>query len=187
MRPALNSPLQIDQLDAPYSKYCTSYLTGFDSWGPVQNNQRLSPILENFSTSTPSPNGAIWTIDTLLSLPWNRIKYYLKLYGRLLKSSGPGKSTDQKLMEGVGKLESLLLTVDGRSQVSLPGPTQTLETTDEVVIDTRETIDDARNDGLENENKYARSLGENTLRRPEERDVRTSVESSTRGSSLSSG
>ena len=173
-------------MDAPYSKYCSSYLTGFDKWEPVQSNQRLSPILENFSASMQPPSGAIWTLDALLSLPHNRLKYYLELYGRLLKSSAPGKSTDLKLIEGVKKLEDLLAIIDDRYKIALPGPTHVLETTDEVVIDTREMPENVKKTNLEHI-AHSRTGGENTLLQPDERNVRASFESSARASSISSG
>lgn len=133
-----------------------------------------------------------WTLDALFLLPYSRIKYYQKLYGRLLKNSAPGKSTDKKLVEAVGKLERLLTVVEERSSIRLSGPSQTIETTDEVVIDTREQAEEIPKPVDQTES--SRGVGTNgrtpsaeTVRLREEFDVRTSVESSTRGSSLSSG
>ncbi|THH10162.1 hypothetical protein EW145_g1527 [Phellinidium pouzarii] len=182
----------IDQLDSPYTNYCSTYLSGFDTWELVQGNQRLPGVLDAFSTSNPPHQSGFqhWSLDILFSLPRIRIKYYQKLYGRLLKSSAPGKSTDKKLVEAVGKLERLLAIVEERSSIPLPGPLQVIESTDEVVIDTRE-IDKERQRQDQNEppetSANGRILSKETIWHQEEQPIRTSVESSTRGSTLSSG
>ncbi|KAH8120387.1 hypothetical protein DFH11DRAFT_59126 [Phellopilus nigrolimitatus] len=184
----------IDLLDSPYTNYCSTYLSGFDTWEPVQSNQRLPTVLETFSASNPPPNDSpCWTLDDLFSLPRARIKYYQKLYGRLLKSSAPGKSTDKKLIGAVGRLEKLLTILDERSIVSLPNSSQVIESTDEIVIDTRESNEETLKPRVEHDGEprsvkaIERTRSEETVRHQEERDVRTSVESSARGSSLSSG
>ncbi|KAI5124637.1 hypothetical protein M0805_004246 [Coniferiporia weirii] len=184
----------IDQLDSPYTNYCSTYLSGFDSWEPAQCNERLSSVLDAFSTTNPPPQPGPqnWTLDALFLLPYSRIKYYQKLYGRLLKNSAPGKSTDKKLIEAVGKLERLLAVVEERSSIPLSGPSLAIETTDEVVIDTREKAEEIQKpvdqtESLERVSANGRTPSEETIRLREEFDVRTSVESSARGSSLSSG
>lgn len=153
----------------------------------MRGNTRLQPVLETFSASNPPPDGSLWTLDTLLSLPRLRIKYYQKLYGRLLKSSGPGKPTDQKLVDGVGRLESLLATIDDRTTIALPGLTQSVETTDEIVIDTRKDTDEAGKPKVKDVDEANQDRSDNTLRPREGPDVRSSVESSARSSSPSSG
>ncbi|KAF8584498.1 hypothetical protein K439DRAFT_1346092 [Ramaria rubella] len=112
----------IDDLDAPYTKYCTNYAAGFDVWQPILDNTRLPPILAALSSVHPPPssrlpasptisesrNAHMWTLDALFALPRARLKYYKKLYIRLLKSTQPGRS-DHKLLTGaVEKLEMLL-------------------------------------------------------------------------------
>ena len=69
-------------------------------------------------------------------LPHGRLKYYKKLYGRLLKSTAPGRSDHKLLVGAVEKLERLVATVEGRFNVRLQSsPT---ETKDEVVVDMRD-------------------------------------------------
>ena len=159
------------------------FVSGFDDWEPVQSNKRLPGVLEAFSQANPPPHSPLWTLDALFSLPQARIKYYLKLYGRLLKNSTPGKATDKKLIEAVAKLEDLLSVLEDRKGVQLPGPSQTFESQDEVVIDTRTLEDDVRQLNLENSHERGRS--EATVR-PEVRDSGGSLTSSGLGSSSSS-
>lgn len=170
-------------MDTPYTNYCSSYLNGFDSWEPVQSNKRLPSILESFSLSIPPPNASIWTLDLLFSLPRSRIKYYQKLYGRLLKTSAPGKSTDKKLVEGVERLEKLLTIIDERSSVTLPNPTQVVESTDEVVIDTREDARKIEN-AIPDQDKSLRVNDSSQING--EQGSRLSLESSAQESSRSS-
>ena len=60
------------------------------------------------STNSDNSGSPVWTLDALFALPRARLKYYKKLYTRLLKSTHPGRS-DHKLLTGaVEKLESLL-------------------------------------------------------------------------------
>ncbi|KAF9569659.1 hypothetical protein CPC08DRAFT_812654 [Agrocybe pediades] len=129
----------IDELAKPYETYCTKYCTGFDTWEPVQSNARLGPILLQFSSSNPAPsNAGTWTLDALFLLPKTRLKYYLKLYNRLLKNKD-----NRSLVEAVETLNRLMDTVEARASVkvgekkheSLKAPT--LQTEDEVVIDMR--------------------------------------------------
>ena len=126
-------------MDAPYTNYCSQFVSGFDSWPSVQSNARLPSVLESFSVSNPPPPGPPqWTLDGLFAFPRSRIKYYQKLYGRLLKGSPPGKNAD-KLVHAVEKLTQLLEIMDERSNVLLPGASGKHESmVDEVVIDTRD-------------------------------------------------
>ncbi|TFK77011.1 hypothetical protein BDN72DRAFT_830181 [Pluteus cervinus] len=134
----------IDDLEAPYTAYCTKFCTGFDSWDPVQANAKLGGILQTFSGTNPPPSSIVasdppmWTLDTLFLLPRSRLKYYKKLYGRLLKNTAPGKSDHPLLVRAIETLERLLETLDGRSTVlvsdiAIPPP----QTEDEVVVDMR--------------------------------------------------
>ena len=115
-------------------------------WEPVQSNSKLSSILVNFSTSNPPPAGSdsTGTLDTLFLLPKGRLKYYRKLYGRLLKSTAPGRSDHKLLVGAVDKLDKLLDTVEQRQNVQVgvaedspaqQAPARDLE--DEVVLDMR--------------------------------------------------
>ncbi|KAI0936527.1 hypothetical protein AcV5_004640 [Taiwanofungus camphoratus] len=146
----------IDDLETPYTVYSTKYCSGFDAWEPIQSNPRLRTVLAMFSSSSPPPlpPGApahpaeppIWTLDQLFVLPKGRLKYYRKLYTRLLKSTTPGRSDHRLLTGALEKLDRLLATLDGRATVQV-GASQTatqveaqkppVETVDEVVIDMR--------------------------------------------------
>ncbi|KAI0673528.1 hypothetical protein C8Q78DRAFT_969215, partial [Trametes maxima] len=145
----------IDDLEVPYTNYATKYSNGFDSWEPVQSNPRVRTILAMFSSSNPPPlpvsapahpaEPPIWTLDELFLLPRGRIKYYKKLYSRLLKSTTPGRSDHRLLSGALDKLDRLLATLDERSHLRVGGgapPAQVqspppIETEDEVVIDMR--------------------------------------------------
>ncbi|ESK89306.1 gef1 [Moniliophthora roreri MCA 2997] len=137
----------VDDLEGPYANYCEKFCTGFDEWEPVQSNIRLGPILATFSAANPPPlvthpDTSLWTLDALFLLPKARLKYYKKLYSRLLKSTQPGRSDHRLLVEAVEKLEKLLATLDERENVKAGSPATSptsvppvLEPEDEVVID----------------------------------------------------
>ncbi|KAJ4486253.1 hypothetical protein J3R30DRAFT_3445453 [Lentinula aciculospora] len=135
----------IDDLETPYSTYCSKFLSGFNMWEPVQSNPKLGPILVNFSSSNPPSSGdEIWTLDTLFLLPKARLKYYKKLYGRLLKSTAPGRSDHRLLVGAVDKLDRLLDTLEQREIIRVgfpensPAPQYAAhELEDEVVLDMR--------------------------------------------------
>ncbi|SPO37839.1 related to GEF1 protein [Pseudozyma flocculosa] len=110
----------IDDLEAPYTRFCESYLADFDSWPKVQSNPRLAELLGEISGATKADGTPVvfsdrrrdpnepWTLDMLFALPHIRLKYYKKLYSRLLKSTQPGRS-DHKLLVGANaKLDDLL-------------------------------------------------------------------------------
>ncbi|KAI9060198.1 hypothetical protein FKP32DRAFT_1668235 [Trametes sanguinea] len=145
----------IGDLEGPYTNYANKYVNGFDSWEPVQSNPRVRTILAMFSAANPPPLPAsapqhpaeppIWTLDELFLLPKGRIKYYKKLYGRLLKSTTPGRSDHRLLSGALDKLDNLLATIDSRREMRVGGgaarvdslPPPPIETEDEVVIDMR--------------------------------------------------
>ncbi|KAJ7070956.1 hypothetical protein C8F01DRAFT_1314780, partial [Mycena amicta] len=115
----------IDDLEAPYTIYCTRYSGGFDDWDPIQSNTRLPSIMSNFSATHPPPVWAMapdaevptWTLDGLFLLPKARLKYYRKLYARLLKSTTPGRSDHRLLVGALDKLDKLLDTLESREQI----------------------------------------------------------------------
>lgn len=143
----MNMSSQIEDLEPPYTKYCTNYCTGYDFWGPVQSNERLKTTLAMFSSSNPPLLSAeqehpahppIWTLDELFLLPKHRLRYYRKLYSRLLKSTTPGRSDHRVLTNALEKLDNLLTTLDERATMRVGGLEQPImETEDEVVIDLR--------------------------------------------------
>jgi hypothetical protein len=113
-------------------------------WEPVQANPKLPGALATFSTTCPpassdSPN---WTLDGLFLLPKLRLKYYKKLYSRLLKTTESGRSDYRLLVGALDTLEFLLGVAESRNSIQ-PGESSeishsiTTEPEDEVVIDTR--------------------------------------------------
>ena len=77
-----------------------------------------------FSASNPPPlpptspehpsEPPLWTLDDLFLLPKGRLRYYRKLYSRLLKSTSPGRSDHRLLTAALEKLDSLVSTLDER-------------------------------------------------------------------------
>jgi hypothetical protein len=105
----------------------------------VQSNPRLAAVLEQFSATNPPPSDSgLWTLDGLFFLPRMRLKYYQKLYNRLLKN------TDNRLLiDAVDTLNMLIAILDSRQTIqvgdqnlAMSAP-PALDTEDEVVIDTR--------------------------------------------------
>ncbi|KAG6877638.1 hypothetical protein C0993_005347 [Termitomyces sp. T159_Od127] len=143
----------IDDLKGPYLNYCSKYCCGFDSWEPIRSNAKLGNILIAFSASNPPPSSTsgsdvtsppTWTLDDLFLLPKARLKYYKKLYGRLLKSTAPGKSDYKLLVGALETLDLLLATLEsrgfirvGNSDAASSAPPPPHEPVDEVVIDFR--------------------------------------------------
>ncbi|KAG8906619.1 hypothetical protein FRB99_006489 [Tulasnella sp. 403] len=122
----------IEDLDTPYSRYCSAYVSGFDVWERVQSNPSLGTLLVALSDSLPPPStsssdGApVWTLDSLFDLPRLRIKYYKKLYARLLKSTQPGRSDHRLLVGANERLDTLLALVTSRMEIRV-GVTDAVE------------------------------------------------------------
>ncbi|KAJ6604733.1 hypothetical protein DFH09DRAFT_898860 [Mycena vulgaris] len=120
----------IDDLEGPYTTYCARFCSGFDDWEPVQSNTRLPSVMSNFSATNPPPTWAIasdaetplWTLDGLFLLPKARLKYYRKLYSRLLRSTTPGRSDHRLLVGALDKLDKLLDTLETREQIKVGAP-----------------------------------------------------------------
>lgn len=177
----------IDDLNGPYTTYCTRYRCGFDTWGPVQANPRLADVLSTFSASYPPPPSTstplspseppTWTLDDLFLLPKARLKYYKKLYGRLLKSTAPGRSDHRLLVGALDSLDGLLDTLESRATVKVGQSMSStlLEPEDEVVIDLRTPS------VINNQDRQNVHLRASTDKVPE------SGNSSTPGSSISGG
>jgi len=77
-------------MEPAYTRYSSTYLSSFDTWPPVQSNPNLAGILLEVSSQLLPPPPASsasgdWTLDALFLLPYNRLRYYKKLYARLLK------------------------------------------------------------------------------------------------------
>ncbi|KDQ30702.1 hypothetical protein PLEOSDRAFT_1035806 [Pleurotus ostreatus PC15] len=115
----------IDDLETPYTSYCGKYVCGFDEWEPVQSNNRLPGVMATFSAANPPPSSSespLWSLDALFLLPKGRLKYYKKLYSRLLKSTTPGRSDHRLLLGAIEKLEKLLETLENRSSIRVGAP-----------------------------------------------------------------
>ncbi|WRT65017.1 uncharacterized protein IL334_001958 [Kwoniella shivajii] len=105
----------IDDLEPAYHKYCTHFLTGFDSYVPVTRNGLLPGILSDISTScAPTPPLTHWSLDALFILPYTRLRYYRKLYARLLRSTKEGRSDHKLLVVANQRLEELVNQVETR-------------------------------------------------------------------------
>ncbi|KIY47051.1 hypothetical protein FISHEDRAFT_22956, partial [Fistulina hepatica ATCC 64428] len=131
----------VEDLDKPYTNYCTKYTCGFDGWEPVASNPRLAGVLSTFSANYapppdhPSPQ---WTLDDLFLLPKHRLRYYKKLYGRLLKSTSPGRSDHRMLTDAMNKFDDLLMIVESRANLRVGVPADAGRASeDDVVIDLR--------------------------------------------------
>lgn len=142
-----NFAVQVDDLEPPYAMYCNKYTTGFDTWEPVAGNSKLPTTLAAFSALNPPPfppssqanlsEPPPWTLDGLFLLPHSRLKYYKKLYGRLLKSTAPGRSDHKLLLGAMEKLDRLLTTVEGRFDMKLQSA-PSIDTVDEAVVAMRD-------------------------------------------------
>lgn len=120
-------------------------------------------------------NSGIWTLDSLFLLPKTRLKYYLKLYNRLLKN------TDNRLLVGaVDTLNNLMDTLESRStlrvgdQAAATATAPPVETDDEVVIDMRNPI-------------LSPPLAPPAILRSAEQDSKTGSETSSNHGSVSAG
>jgi hypothetical protein len=200
---ASSSCPQIDDLEGPYTAYCDKYCSGFDIWDPIVSNSRLPKVLASFSALTPPPLSAvpppesgeppIWTLDALFLLPKGRLKYYRKLYSRLLKSTTPGRSDHKLLIVALDKLDKLMATLEAREDLQVsslapsaapPPPTEPghEQAEDEVVIDLRtQSVIDKGGDQNQSRGSQSQSIGNQA-------EIATgSASSSTRASSRSSG
>ncbi|KAI9513022.1 hypothetical protein F5148DRAFT_1273287 [Russula earlei] len=131
----------VDDLEAPYTSYCERYIAGFDTWEPVRNNTRLPGVLAAFSTTLPPPNASskdsdpqIWTLDELFLLPMLRLKYFKRLYKRLLKGAQPGRSDHKLLASASEKLDKLLAIYDTRASLKVGSSVPTAQATEDEVV-----------------------------------------------------
>lgn len=111
---------QIDDLEPAYAKYASSFLTGFDSWPRVAQNQLLPGILSDISVSTPpTPPHSQWTLDALFILPYTRLRYYRKLYARLLRSTKEGRTDHRLLVVANQRLDVLVSQTESRLEMDV--------------------------------------------------------------------
>ncbi len=106
-------------MEKPYTKYSTTYLTGFDTWDPVQCNPGLAPLLHTLSEASPPEDQGDWTLDALFALPRLRLRYYKKLYARLLKNTQPERSDHPLLVRANERLEGLIAAVADRMDMTV--------------------------------------------------------------------
>ena len=107
----------------------------------MQSNPRLAAVLEQFSATNPPPSDTgLWTLDGLFFLPRMRLKYYQKLYNRLLKN------TDNRLLiDAVDTLNMLIAILDSRQTIQVCDQNLAMsappafDVDDEVVIDMTRT------------------------------------------------
>jgi hypothetical protein len=83
-------------------------------------------VLSELSESIPPPvsesdPNPLWTLDRLFLLPRARLKYYKKLYSRLLKSTKPGRSDHTLLLSATDTLDRLFQRVEAQLSVSVTG------------------------------------------------------------------
>jgi hypothetical protein len=171
------------------------------------SNTRLPKVLASFSAVTPPPLSAVpppesseppvWTLDALFLLPKGRLKYYRKLYSRLLKSTTPGRSDHKLLVVALDKLDKLMETLEVREDIQVGSPVANAapagpepeEAEDEVVIDlrTQSVIGKSgeRGQSLGNHNQAGGSQSQSQGSHAE--TTAGSASSSTRASSRSSG
>lgn len=110
----------MEDLESPYNRYCDAFAAGFDQWEPVQSNPKLAGILAELSEAIPPPPNTdppLWTLDMLFLLPRTRLKYYKKLYTRLLKSTNPGRSDHRLLLSATETLDNLFSKVESRLEI----------------------------------------------------------------------
>jgi hypothetical protein len=113
----------ITDIEPAYSRYGSTLLLDFDSYPPVQSNPKLLPILSSLPwpgtlPSSDQYDSSLVTLDRLFELPVHRIKYYKKLYVKLLKSTQEGRSDHALLVtanEKLAKLEKLAEEGSSRS------------------------------------------------------------------------
>lgn len=123
----------VDELATPYGKYVNGW-SGAGGWtrDPVtKSNPSLQPILDGlpWPTSVPEPPIELFpgapnssddtatfdpqgdphaSLTTFFALPYARLGYYKRLYGKLLKSTAPGR-TDHRILSGAQEKISQLL------------------------------------------------------------------------------
>ncbi|KAJ7492541.1 hypothetical protein FB451DRAFT_1022669 [Mycena latifolia] len=182
----------IDDLEGPYTTYCSRFCSGFDDWEPVQSNTRLPSVMSSFSATNPPPTWAIasdaetpvWTLDGLFLLPKARLKYYRKLYSRLLRSTTPGRSDHRLLVGALDKLDKLLDTLETREQIKVGVPQGPPELT--VLKPDEEPVEEKNSQSERSISVSPRSTLSGV--RSSDIDAQAGSEtSSARGSSLSSG
>lgn len=99
----------VDKLQPPYSQYLHAFVPRLNALPSVQANTELKDILAQLSKELPrSAAEPTWTLDDFFELPLARLRFYKKLYGRLLRSTQPGRSDHELLASANQKLDILV-------------------------------------------------------------------------------
>lgn len=111
---------QVDDLEPSYARYATIFLTGFDSYPAVCSNEQLHTILDEICISAPpTPPLERWSLDALFILPYTRLRYYRKLYSRLLQNTTEGRSDHRLLATAAQRLDMLVNQVESRLETDV--------------------------------------------------------------------
>lgn len=141
-------------MEKPYRTYCYVFVVGFDELKAVQTNTKLPQILAGLSQQMPPyPNNkpSLWTLDSLFLLPQTRLRYYKKLYARLLRSTIPGRSEYLLLLRAVTLLNTLCDLAHNRPRIRVFD----LEATSPGMIKKRTPFTDL----LESEEQFVARMG----------------------------
>ncbi|KAK0550683.1 hypothetical protein OC846_003294 [Tilletia horrida] len=172
----------IDDLDGPYTRYCDNFFSNFDTWPTVQSNTKLAALLAEISR--PPADGSTpvfsdrrrqpeepWTIDSLFALPHLRLKYYKKLYARLLKSTQPGRSDHRLLVLANEKLDELLERSKNQTSVTVLDETPAVSVgrgSDTSFPGTNETAESASQDRLSSATSVSAGRASSSSANPEQ-------------------
>jgi len=95
-------------------------MSGFDSYAPILRNTLLPGILTDISSlSPPPPPLTAWSLDALFILPYSRLRYYRKLYARLLRSTKEGRSDHRLLVVANQRLDGLVSQTESRLEMDV--------------------------------------------------------------------
>ena len=95
-------------------------MTGFDSYTPISHNTLLPGILTDISNlCPPTPPLTAWSLDALFILPYTRLRYYRKLYARLLRSTKEGRSDHRLLVVANQRLDALVSMAESRLEMDV--------------------------------------------------------------------
>lgn len=101
--------LQVEDLTAPYERYAAIYLSGFNTYPVIVNNEKLEDILAKLSaTLRPVPPLDRWTLDTFFLLPYARLRYYRHLYQKLLDLGIEGSNVMPLLQDARNTLDRII-------------------------------------------------------------------------------
>ncbi|GAA6043479.1 hypothetical protein JCM8097_000730 [Rhodosporidiobolus ruineniae] len=115
----------ISDIEPAYTRFATTYQLDYDSYSAVQSNPKLQPILDSLPyppSLPPSDSSSAVTLDGLFSLPVHRVRYYQKLYAKLLRSTQEGRSDHALLVAANEKLARLEIACEEGKGRSVLGP-----------------------------------------------------------------